>query len=150
MPAYRACLKEIIPWKISLTALAKSLRDDPADSHDRRSLEDVAALKTAQEDCYGAFGVREQGRGFLYVPFPGSEAKAALLLKYLDRASGKVRALWLVDREPHYPGIGPIFGCSAGHAAILCDDTDKEVPAKEVCTRLDISWARSAAGIAAL
>jgi hypothetical protein len=64
MLTYCACLKEIIPWKISLTAFAKSLRDDPADSHDRRTLEDVAALKTALVDCYGAFGVRVQGRGF--------------------------------------------------------------------------------------
>jgi hypothetical protein len=40
--------------------------------------------KTELEDCYGAFGVRVQGRGFQYVPFPGSEANATLLLKYLD------------------------------------------------------------------
>ena len=72
-----------------------------------------------------------QERGFLYVPVPGSEANAALLLKYLDRAAGKVRARWLVDRELHYPGIGPVFGCSAGHAALLCADPDKEVLAKE-------------------
>jgi hypothetical protein len=99
--------------------------------HDRRSLEDVAALKAALKDCYGAFGLQVQERGFLYVPIPGLETNAALLLKYLDRATGKVRALWLVDRELHYTGICPVFGCSAGHAALLCAALEPEVLANE-------------------
>jgi hypothetical protein len=44
--------------------------------------------------------VRVQGRGFQYVPFPGSEANAALLLKYLDRAAGKARLFgWWIENS---------------------------------------------------
>ena len=64
--------------------------------HDHSSLTDVAAPKAALEDCYSAFGLQVQERGFLYIPFPGPEANAAMLLKYLDRAAGKDKALWLV------------------------------------------------------
>ena len=64
--------------------------------HDHSTLTDVAAPKAALEDCYSAFGLQVQERGFLYIPFPGPEANAAMLLKYLDRAAGKDKALWLV------------------------------------------------------
>jgi hypothetical protein len=150
MLTYCACLKEIIPWKISLTAFAKSLRDDPANSHDRCSLEDVAALKTALEDCYGAFGVRVQGRGFLYVPIPGSEANATLLLKYLDKASGKLELFgWWIENSI-IPESVPFSVVQRSMRLFFTPTRSRRCWQRKVRMRLGISRAWSAAGIASL
>ena len=44
---------------------------------------------------------------------------AARLLGHLQQVSGARPALWMVDRELEYPGIGRVFGCSSEHAALL-------------------------------
>jgi hypothetical protein len=111
MPTYRACLKEIIPWMISLTAFAKSLRDDPADSHDRRSLEDVAALKTAREDCDGAFGVRVQGAS---PAFTAPESQLSLFHHHHVALTQK-RPIDIISKHPEIVLSSPWH--SEGHAA---------------------------------
>jgi len=99
--------------------------------HDRRSLADVASLKSAIEKCYSPYGLRVQERGYLYVPLQGTRLNAAHLLKYLSRAQGTKKALWLVDSELFYPGIGAVLGCSAKSAALLYAGLEPEVLAKE-------------------
>ena len=99
--------------------------------HDRRSLADVASLKSAIEKCYSPYGLRVQERGYLYVPLEGPRLNAALLLKYLGRTFATKKALWLVDSELFYPEIGPVMGCSANNAALLYAGLKPEVMAKE-------------------
>jgi len=99
--------------------------------HDRRSLADVAGLKSAIEECYSPYGLRVQESGYLYVPLEGTRLNAAQLLKYLGRAFGTKKALWLVDSELFYPGIGAVLGCSAKSAALLYAGLEPDVLAKE-------------------
>ena len=99
--------------------------------HDRRSLAEVASLKSAIEECYSPHGLKVQESGYLYVPLDGARLNAAQLLKYLGRAIGAKKALWLVDSELFYPGIGPVLGCSAKSAALLYAGLEPEVLAKE-------------------
>jgi predicted Zn-dependent protease len=99
--------------------------------HDRRSLADVASLKSAIEECYSPHGLKVQESGYLYVPLDGLRLNAAQLLKYLSRATGAKKALWLVDSELFYPGIGPVLGCSAKSAALLYAGLEPVVLAKE-------------------
>lgn len=87
--------------------------------HDGKCLADVACLKGAIEECYGLYGLRVKDRGYLYVPLKGQSLNAAKLLKYLGLAIGTQASLWIIDGKIFYPGIGPVFGCSAGHHAIL-------------------------------
>lgn len=99
--------------------------------HDRRSLADVAALKVAIEECFGAYGLQVRESGYLYVPLPGQRLNAAKLLKHLARTGSQKGALWLVDRELFYPGIGQVLGCSAKGVALLYAGLEPEVLAKE-------------------
>ncbi len=99
--------------------------------HDRCSLADVASLKSAIEGCYGPYGLKVQESGYLYVPLDGPRLNAAQLLKYLSRASGAKKALWLVDNELFYPGFGPVLGCSAKSSALLYAGLEPVVLAKE-------------------
>jgi predicted Zn-dependent protease len=87
--------------------------------HDRKSLAHVSTLKGAMEACFGPFGLRAIEQGYLHVPLEGETLDAAKLLKYLQQVSGAHPALWLVDRELHYPGIGNVFGCSSEYSAVL-------------------------------
>jgi len=115
--------------------------------HDRRSLADVAGLKSAIEECYSPYGLRVQESGYLYVPLEGTRLNAAQLLKYLGRAFGTKKALWLVDSELFYPGIGAVLGCSAKSAALLYAGLEPDVLAKEALhDMLDPAqgWARDA------
>jgi predicted Zn-dependent protease len=99
---------------------------------DRNSLSEVASLKSAIEECYGRFGLRVQDRGYLYVPVHGQSLSAARLLKYLGKASGSEKALWMVDNEIFYPEIGPVFGCSTEKSALVsAAGLDADVLAKE-------------------
>jgi archaemetzincin len=99
---------------------------------DRDSLSKIALLKCAIEECYGPFGLRVQDRGYLYVPFRGQSLSAARLLKYLGKASGSEKSLWLVDSEIFYPEIGPVFGCSTEKSALLsAAGLDADVLVKE-------------------
>ncbi len=99
--------------------------------HDRRSLADVASLKSAIEECYSPYGLKVQESGYLYVPLEGPTLNAAQLLKYLGRVSGAKKALWLVDSELFYPGFGPVLGCSAESVALLYAGLEPVVLAKE-------------------
>ncbi len=99
--------------------------------HDRRSLADVADLRAGLEDCYGTFGLRVEERGYLYVPFSGPRLNASRLLKHLDRAVEREKALWLVDSDLLYPGFGAVFGCCTDRVALLCASLDPEALAKE-------------------
>jgi len=99
--------------------------------HDRRSLADVAALKVAIEECFGAYGLKVQESGYLYVPLAGQKLNAAKLLKHLARTGDQKDALWLVDRELFYPEIGQVLGCSAKGVALLYAGLEPEVLAKE-------------------
>lgn len=100
--------------------------------HDRGSLADVASLKSALEELYGPYGLRVLYGGFLYVPFPGIRLNAARLLKHLSHAAGSKTALWLVDKEIFYPGIGPVFGCATERIALLsASGLEPEVMQKE-------------------
>ncbi len=99
--------------------------------HDRRSLADVASLKSAIEECYSPYELRVQERGYLYVPLEGPLLNAAQLLKYLGRAFATKKALWLVDSQLFYPEIGPVMGCSANNAALVYAGLEPEVMAKE-------------------
>jgi archaemetzincin len=87
--------------------------------HDGKCLVQLACLKCAIEDCYGPYGLRVQDRGYLYVPLKGPELDAAKLLKYMGIAAGMKAALWVIDGDVFYPGIGRVFGCSAGQYALL-------------------------------
>jgi predicted Zn-dependent protease len=99
--------------------------------HDRRSLACVASLKSAIEECYNPYGLKVQESGYLYVPLDGQRLNAAQLLKYLGRAMGAKKVLWLVDSELFYPGIGPVLGCTAKSAALLYAGLEPVVLAKE-------------------
>ncbi|NPV61050.1 MAG: hypothetical protein HPY61_00175 [Methanotrichaceae archaeon] len=87
--------------------------------HDRKSLVHVSALKGAMEACFGSHGLRTVEQGYLHVPQNGETLDAARLLGHLQQVSGARPALWMVDRELEYPGIGRVFGCSSEHAALL-------------------------------
>ena len=99
--------------------------------HDRRALADVATLRVAIEECFGAYGLQVRESGYLYVPLAGQKLNAAKLLKHLARASCRKEALWLVDRELFYPEIGQVLGCSARGAALLYGGLEPDVLARE-------------------
>jgi archaemetzincin len=92
--------------------------------HDRKSLVHMSALKGAMEACFGTYGLRTVEQGYLHVPQTAVILDAARLLRHLQQVSGAHPALWTVDRELHYPGIGKVFGCSSEHAAVLSAVTD--------------------------
>jgi archaemetzincin len=99
---------------------------------DGKCLAQLASLKCAIEECYGPYGLRVQDRGYLYVPLKGPKLDAARLLKYLGIAAGTKAALWVIDGEVFYPGIGPIFGCSAEKWALVsAANLEPETLAKE-------------------
>lgn len=99
--------------------------------HDRCSGPSIAWIKEELEERYGPYGLRVRDAGYLHVPLRGPLADASLLLKHLLRMAGGERALWLVDCELVYPGVGPVMGCSSGRAALLYSGLDPEVLVSE-------------------
>lgn len=101
--------------------------------HDRRSLTEVACIKRAIEDRYGLYGVQVRDRGYFYVPLKSPGLNAYLLLRYMAGVlPGPKMYLLVVDQGLFYPGIGAIFGCSAGNCAVISHSgMDQSALAKE-------------------
>jgi len=100
--------------------------------HDGRSIAEIPGLKDSIEKAYSPFNLQVQDRGYLFLPDRSEDLNAARLLKYLEAASGGQISLWLVQDTLTYPGIGQVFGCSAGRSAILSkSDLDPDSLIKE-------------------
>lgn len=99
--------------------------------HDKGTLAEIAGLKAAIEECFGPYGLLTCDGGYLFVPSRDSRLNAARLLKHLGQIASananinsiacnpQTAALWLVEGELFYPGVGAVFGCSADRVALL-------------------------------